>query len=191
MQFMQGELAEFVQSALAIKAEIMSAHFQPETLIRRSLIDKTPDAQFAQAAVELLRDKRMAIYSLAVDPDTMAMVDYAAEQEARTQCITAIGQFMQAAWPLAQAKPEAVPFLLQIMQWYLAGFKAGKSIEGVLDQAIGMMQNQPPPPEKPDPDMIKAQADIKADAMKAQSDMQIDRQKAVADAQTDRMKAAN
>jgi hypothetical protein len=191
MQFMQGELAEFVQTALAIKAEIMAAHFQPETLIRRSLIDKTHDAKYAEQAVELLRDKRMAIYSLAVDPDTMAMVDYAAEQEARTQCITAIGQFMQAAWPLAQAKPEAVPFLLQVMQWFLAGFKAGKQIEGVLDQAITAMQNQPPAPPPPDPAMVKAQADVKATGMKAVADVKATEMKTMAKIKGDQAKAVS
>lgn len=199
MQFMQGELAEFVQTALSIKAEIMAAHFQPETLIRRSLIDKTPDARFAEAAVQLLRDKRMAVYSLAVDPDTMAMVDYAAEQEARTQCITAIGQFMQAAWPMAQAKPESVPFLLQIMQWFLAGFKAGKQIEGVLDQAIATMQQAPPPQQQQSPQDKKAQAEIqsieaktqaevKGKVVKTQADIALDRQKQAADAKNKQMK---
>jgi hypothetical protein len=202
MQFMQGELAEFVQTALGIKAEIMAAHFQDETLVRQSLIDKTPDAQHAEAAIALLRDKRMSIYSLAVDPDTMAMVDYAAEQEARTQCIQGIAQFMQAAWPMAQAKPESVPFLLQIMQWYLAGFKAGKQIEGVLDQAISAMQNTPPAPPKPDPAEQKAKAEIvaigkKTEAevqskqMKTKSDIALDWQKTAAQAKQKQMSAFN
>src|SRR5262245_29209921 len=191
MQFMQGELAEFVQTALGIKAEIMAAHFQPETLIRQSCIDKTPDAQYAEAAVQLLRDKRMASYALSVDPDTMAMVDYAAEQEARTQCITAIAQFMQAAWPLAQAKPEATSFLLQIMQWFLAGFKAGKQIEGVLDQAITMMQQQPPQPPAPDPAEKAAQADAQATMMKAGADVKATQMKTAAKIQGDRMKQAS
>jgi hypothetical protein len=202
MQFMQGELGEFVQSALQIKAEIIAAHFQPETLIRRSLIDKTPDAQYAQAAVELLRDKRMALYSLAVDPETMAMVDYAAEQEARTSCITAVATFIQAVWPLAQAKPEATPFLMQILQWLLAGFKAGKQIEGVLDQAVASMSQQPQQPQQQQPNpamlsaqadaqgtMMKAQADVKATQMKTQSKIQTDRLKVVADAKNKQMKA--
>lgn len=188
MQFMQGELAEFVQTALGIKAEIMAAHFQSETLIRRSLIDKTPDAQYAEQAVELLRDKRMAIYSLAVDPDTMAMIDYAAEQEARTQCITAIGQFMQAAWPLAQAKPEATPFLLQIMQWFLAGFKAGKQIEGVLDQAITAMQNTPPQPPQQSPEDKRAEADVKGTLMKATADVKSTQMKTMAKISSDQQK---
>lgn len=199
MQYMQGELAEFVQQALTIKAEIMASQFQPETLLRKSLIDKTPDARFAQAAVQLLRDKRMALYSLVVDPDTMAMVDYAAEQEARTQCITGIGQFLQAAWPLAQAKPEAVPFLLQVMQWYLAGFKAGKQIEGVLDQAIAMMQQAPPQQQQPSPEeqktkadiestKAKTQADIQSQQMRTQADITLDQQKAAAEARTKQMK---
>lgn len=200
MQFMQGELAEFVQSSLAIKAEIMAAHFQPETLIRRSLIDKTPDAQFAQQAVELLRDKRMAIYSLAVDPDSMAMVDYAAEQEARTACVTAVGQFLQSAGPLIQSKPESMPFLMQILQWLLAGFKAGKQIEGVLDQAITAMQNAPPKPPQENPaeqvakaevqaTMMKAGADVKSTMMKTQAKVQGDQMKAASDARVKQLKA--
>ena len=191
MQYMQGELAEFVQTALTIKAEIMSAHFQSETLIRRSLIDKTPDAQYAEQAVELLRDKRMAIYSLAVDPDTMAMVDYAAEQEARTSCITAMGQFMQAVWPLVQQKPESTPFILQVMQWFLAGFKAGKQIEGVLDQAITMMSNQQQQPPPPDPAEKKANADVKATMMKATADVKSTEMKTVAKIKGDQAKAAS
>jgi hypothetical protein len=191
MQFMQGELAEFVQSALQIKAEIMSAHFQPETLIRRSLIDKTPDAQFAQAAVELLRDKRMAIYSLAVDPDTMAMVDYAAEQDSRTQCITAVGQFLQAAMPLVQAKPESMPLLMQLLQWFLAGFKGAKTIEGVLDQALTQMVNQPPQPPQPSPAEQRAQASVQSTMMKTQADVQSERAKTVSKIQNDRLKAVS
>src|SRR5215470_3771605 len=198
LQFLQGELGEFVQSALAIKAEIMAAHFQPETRIRPSQIEKTPDAQLAQSAVQLLRDKRMAIYSLFVDPDAMAMVDYAAEQEARTQCIMGVAQFLQSAWPIAQAKPEAVPFVLQILQWFLAGFKAGKQIEGVLDQAISAMTQQPPQPPPPTPEetkakadvqatMAKTQADIQSKQAKTQSDIQLDQAKAVASARTKHM----
>ena len=114
MQFMQGDLAAFVQTVLGIKAEIMAAHFQPETLKRRSLIDKTPDAQHAEAAVQLLKDKRMAIYSLAGRPRHDGDAGLRAEQEARVACITAIGQFLQSAWPLVQAKPESAPFLLQM-----------------------------------------------------------------------------
>lgn len=136
MQFLQGSLAAFVQQALAIKAEIMCAHFQPETLKRKSLIEFTPDSALADQAIARLKDKIMAAYSLQVDPDTMALADYAQEQEQRIACITAIGQFMQAAMPLVQMKPEATPFLLQVLQWLLASFKAGKQIEGVLDQAI-------------------------------------------------------
>jgi hypothetical protein len=142
----------------------------------------------------------MAIYSLAVDPDTMAMVDYAAEQDSRTQAITAIGQFLQAAWPLGQAKPEAIPMLMQLLQWFLAGFKGAKGIEGVLDQAMAQMAQQPPQPPQPSPaetaakadaqaTMMKAGADVKATQMKTQAKIATDQQKAASQARTKTMKA--
>ena len=159
MQFLQGSLAAFVQQALSIKAEIMAGHFQPATLKRQSLIEFTPDAVLADQAIARLKDKALAAYSLQVDPDTMALADYAQEQEQRVACITAVGQFIQAAMPLAQQAPEARPFLLQVLQWLLAAFKGGKTIEGVIDQAVRMMLQQGTQPNPQQQAMQKAQLD--------------------------------
>jgi hypothetical protein len=149
LQFVQGDLAAFVQQVLSIKSEIIAAHFQPETIKRMSGILITPDAAMADDAVARLKDKRLAHYSLQVDPDTMAMQDYAQEQESRVACVTALGQFMTAAMPLVQTKPETIPFLLQMLQWVLSSFKAGKQIEGVLDQAVRQITQAGTP--QPDP----------------------------------------
>jgi hypothetical protein len=187
MQHTQGALAMFVQQALSIKAEIIAGHFQPETIKRQSLIEFTPDAQLADQAVQRLKDKRLAYYSLEVDPDTMAMADYAAEQEARTNCIQAVAQFMQAAAPLVQMKPEATPFLLQVLQWFLASFKAGKQIEGVLDQAVRAISQAGP--QQPDP---AQQAMQQAQLKKVQSEGAKNQSAAVkniADAQATKAKA--
>jgi hypothetical protein len=157
LQFVQGDLAAFVQQVLSIKSEIIAAHFQPETIKRMSGILITPDAAMADEAVARLKDKRLAHYSLQVDPDTMAMQDYAQEQESRVACITALGQFITAAMPLVQIKPESVPFLLQMLQWTLASFKAGKQIEGVLDQAVRQITQAGPPQPDPMQEAMKQQ----------------------------------
>jgi hypothetical protein len=51
--------------------------------------------------------------------------------------------------------PSAGPFVIQMLQWTASGFKAGKQIEGVLDQALQAMQadkaKPPPPPPPPTP----------------------------------------
>lgn len=166
LQFIQGDLARFVQQTLAIKAEIIAAKFQPDTIKRQSLSEflKPADQEFVDPAIARLKDKRMAMYTMTVDPDTMAQVDYAAEQKSRTDCIQGVAQYITAVMPLVQMKPESVPFLLEVMQWYIAAFKGAQQIEGVFDQAINMLKAAP---QGPDP---MQQAERAAGLKKVQSE---------------------
>jgi hypothetical protein len=148
LQYMQSEFARFVQDLLTIKAEIMAGHFQEEILIQKSMIDKSFDAALAPQAVALLRDKRLAYYSLSVAPDSMAMVDYMAEQKAAQEFMVAFAGFLQQAAPLAQQQPKTLPFLLQMLGAVVARFRFGKQVEVILDQAVTQALSQP---EQPDP----------------------------------------
>ena len=148
LQYMQGEFARFVQDLLTIKAEIMAGHFQEEVLISKSMIDKSFDAPLAPQAVQLLRNKRLAYYSLSVAPDSMAMVDYMAEQKAAQEFMMAFAAFLQQAAPLAQQVPGTLPFLLQMLGAVVSRFRFGKQVETILDQAVTKALQEPP---KPDP----------------------------------------
>jgi len=52
---------------------------------------------------------------------------------------------------MAQAVPGAAPYLLRLLQWSVSKFRVSGEIEGVLDQAIGSMQNQGMQPPQPSP----------------------------------------
>lgn len=146
LQFKQFEVGRFVRDAQRIKAEIICKHYQPQTMLERSNIMRTPDAQHAQGAVQLLKSTGVVQYRLNVEADSMAALDWASERDARTQFLQAVGGFIQQAMPLAQAQPQTLPFLAQLLQWGLAGFRVSKEIEGVIDQAIQQMQQEPPGP---------------------------------------------
>lgn len=159
LQFKQFEVARFVRDAQRIKANIITDHYQPETIKARSNIMNTPDAQHADAAIELLKSKGFVEYRLSIDADSMAAMDWNSERDSRTQFLAAMGAFIQQVMPLAQAKPEATPMLLQMLQWGMAGFRAGKEIEGVIDQAVQQMGQKPPGPDPQQAAMQKAELD--------------------------------
>jgi hypothetical protein len=187
LQYLQGEVAYFIQNGLRIKAEIISKHFQPETIMRNSLIELTPDAEYAQAAVQILKDEWSRCYRIQVFADTLAIPDYNAERAGRTEFIGAAGQFISQIVPLVQMEPGAGPFLMQILQWGVAAFRSAQSIEGVFDKAITAMNEklkQPAPPPPPDPAMVKAEAEVK----KAQAMVQLEQQKTANAAQADAAK---
>jgi len=200
IQLMQFYIAEWISEALRIKAEIICKHWQPETIISRSNIERTPDAQFAFAGVSLLKDEKVAQYRINVEADSMAALDWAAERDAAVQFMQGLGAFISQVSPMAQQVPEAGPYLLRMMQWAVSKFRVSTQIESILDQAITGMQQQlmqPKQPPQPAPDvMIKAQIEsekIKSNeriaSLEAQKDQQIASLKATIELQKIEMKA--
>jgi len=152
---LQNDVARFVSDVMRIRANIVSNLFQPQTILKRSLIERTPDAQYAQPAIQLLKDFGTAMYSITVTADSLAAPDWAQEKEARTEFLGAASNFVMAAAPVVQADPMTGSFLIKLLQWAAAGFKGAKTIEGVLDQAAKALTEkaqQPPQPEPPTPE---------------------------------------
>ena len=149
IQLMQFYIAEWITEALRIKAEIIAKHFQPETILQRSNILRTPDGQYAQPAIQLIKDEQLAEYRISIEADSMAAMDWAAERDAAVQFMQGLGAFISQVSPMAQAVPGAAPYLLRLLQWSVSKFRVSGEIEGILDQAIAQMQNaglQPPQP---------------------------------------------
>lgn len=151
VQLKQLFVAQFVQKALAIKAEIIQRHFQPETIAARSNIELSPDAPLAPQAIQLIKTPEQARYRVSVQAETLAYVDRKAENDARTAALTALGQFMQQSAALASSTPQATPMLLEMAKWFMAGFKGFQGIEGVFDQAIASAQKALSAPKEPNP----------------------------------------
>ena len=79
MQAFQNEFARFASDIMAIKAEIISKHFSPQTIIERSNMKylSPQDQQLAQAAVQIIKSD-VYQYRVAVKPEAISMQDYAA-----------------------------------------------------------------------------------------------------------------
>lgn len=164
MQNLQNEVADWVARLQGLKAEIICKHFQPATIVKQSNIMMTPDGPSAQKAIAFMKRDDSIQFRVRVQPETMAAADYAQLKADRSDFLMAISQFMQSAQPLMQAGGAALPILLQMLRWGLAGFKGSQEIQGVLDQAIkaATVAAKNPPPEKPDPKLQAIQAETQA-----------------------------
>jgi hypothetical protein len=150
VQLKQFYVGQFVQQAMNVKAQIISRHFQPQTIAEQSNVMMTPDAEFAMPAIELIKNPDLAKYRVKVQADSLAYIDRKEENEVRTAALTAIGQFIQQVMGLTERLPGAAPYMLEIVRWYGAGFKGFQEIEGIMDKAIEAANKaamQPPPPD--------------------------------------------
>jgi hypothetical protein len=124
----------------------------------------------------LLKTEGIDGYRIKIEPESMAMTDWAREQKERSEAIQGVGVFMQSVTGLIQTEESITPYILEILKWFLGGFSKGREIESVLDKAIQAAQ-QPKPPKQPTPQeqaetaKTKSQSDAdRASAVKNLSD---------------------
>ena len=201
IQELQNEFARFASDCQSLKAEIISKHYDPETIIKCSNAQYMVqgDQQAAQQAIELIKSD-VYQYRIEVKPESVAMADMAAIKQERSEFLMAISQFFQSSAPILQQAPWAAPYLIQILQWAMAGFRGGSTVESVLDQMAmaanqQMMQAQMQPP-RPDPRMELEKMKMQFEMQKGQMDLmgqkaglQMDAQKAALDLGVARQKA--
>lgn len=166
MQALQDQWAKFVSDAMQLKCEVIAKHFEPQTIIDRSNIMRTPDANLAEQAVELIKQDASFYYRVEVKSDSLSMVDYAQLKQERVEYINALATFMQSAVPMTEQAPQAAPMLLKLLQWGLAGFKGSQEIEGVIDQFTAQLEKSLSEQQgqgRQDPEAARVQAEAQAD----------------------------
>lgn len=163
IEALQNEFARWVNDLQSLKVEVIAKHYQPETIKKQSNIMMTADAQYADAAIALIKDPDASKWKITVRPETLAIADYAQLKQDRSEFLLGLAQFMQSAAPLLELSPMALPVLLKLLKWFLAGFRGSSEVEGILDQAISQFEKAPPKTDKPDPAVEKAkmEAEIK------------------------------
>tara|TARA_R110000772_G_scaffold25194_1_gene65822 strand:+ start:6802 stop:9030 length:2229 start_codon:yes stop_codon:yes gene_type:complete len=171
IQALQEQFASFASNLMQIKAEVIALHFDPNTIYERANMEFSKDQELIQPAIELIKNTTKANLRIQIRPESVAMVDHQALKNERSEFLNAVGSYMQSASVLMAEDPAAKPFVLQLLQWGLAGYKGSSEIEGVIDKAIEATQAQQDEGEKPDPEMQKMKMEMEKEQFKAKSDM--------------------
>jgi len=194
LQAVQEEFARFATALQALKAEVIAAQFEPEEIVRASNMANTADAAIAMDAARFLKDNASS-FRVKVQPESLALSDFAQTQQERMEVVKAIGEFISTAMPMVQMMPQSLPSLVEILQWLVASLRGASEIEGVLDRAKAAweqaqqqpQQAQPPPPDpaltllqaKTQADLQKMQAELTARVAELKAELEADRQREV------------
>jgi hypothetical protein len=187
IQALQEQFARFAGDLMQLKAEVIARHFSPETIYKRSNMAFSVDADHVEAAIELIKTPEDARLRIDIRPESVAMIDYQSLKGERTEYMNAVSTYMQSAGAIIDSDPSAKPFVLQLLQWGLAGFKGSSEIEGVIDKAIeASMEAEKAKQGKtePDPEQIKQQGAMALQQAKTQSDLLIREADMLADIRT-------
>ena len=174
----QHAVVDFATSLLSIKAQIICNHFTDDTLVKISgamqLSDE--DKQLIPQAIELLRNEASKNFRIEVTSDSMIYQDEQQEKQDRMQFLAAVGGFFQQAVPLVQAQPELAPMAIEMLKFGVTAFKAGKQLEGIIDETADKLRQQAKQaegqPKPPTPEMQKMQMTMQIEQSKMQSAQQ-------------------
>lgn len=178
-------VAQFASEILRIKAQMMADLYRPETLIQMSGIMGTDDAIHAEQAVMLLKQEPARSFRIEVAADSLVEMDEQAEKQSRVEFLGAVGQFMERALPVAQQVPELAPLMGEMLLFGVRAFKGGRPMEAAFDDAVAKMtQPKQPAPPQPNPEEIKAQAEMQ----RTQATMQLEQVKLQSSQQLEQIK---
>jgi hypothetical protein len=190
LKTMQHEVVNFATALLQIKAQIICQHFTEDTILKISgaMQLSQQDQQLIPQALALLKDEPAKNFRIEVTSDSMIYQDEQQEKQDRVEFLTAVSGFMQTALPVAQGVPELTPLLMEMLKFGVTAFKAGKGLEGLIDETADQFRQQaeaakgqpkPPSPEqqKMEMDMQIEQAKMQAEQQKLQMQQQIEQAK--------------
>ena len=183
LKTMQHAVVDFATSLLSIKAQIICNHFTDETLVGISgaMQLSEQDRALIPQALALLRDQAAKNFRIEVTSDSMIYQDEQQEKSDRIAFLSAVSAFMQSALPAATQTPELTPMLVEMLKFGVTAFKAGKQLEGIIDQTADDLRKQyemsKGQPKQPPVEIQKLQMQQQADQQKMQATMQLEQAK--------------
>jgi len=185
----QHAVVDFATSLLTIKAQIICNHFTDDTLVKISGAMQLSDQDKAliPQAIQLLRDECAKNFRIEVTSDSMIYQDEQQEKQDRMAFLQAVGGFFQQAVPLVQSQPELAPMAIEMLKFGVTAFKAGKQLEGIIDETADKLRQQAKQaegqPKPPTPEVQKMQMQMQIEQAKMQASQASEQAKAQAEAQ--------
>ena len=150
-------------------------------------------------AIKLLRNERLRGFRVDIEVDSTIYGDSQQEKSDRVQFITTVTQFLQQAMMMSAQVPEIAPLLGKFLQFGVRGFHVGRDLEAAIedfsDSATKLArQKSQEAQQKPNPQLIAAQADMvkaQATAQSSKAKDQRENAKLGMDAHKEQMKNAS
>ena len=173
IQERQKAVVVYASAVFDIQAQLMRKHMAIEEIAKLAQVEfMSEDPQLIQAAVELIKNPDF-ILRARVESDSLSDIDFQAEKQDRMEYMTTITNYLKETMPMIQQDRVMGPFLMQLLQFSLAGFKIGKKFEGELDRTFGQMQQMMKQPPQPTPEQQKMQME----QQQMQQEMQMEQQR--------------
>ena len=143
-------------------------------------IKKITEKPTFDQVMTFLRDNRAKAFVLDIETDSTILQDEAKEKQQRTEFLGVLSTLLPQLAQMIQMEPGSAELAGELLKFATAPFRAGRSLDGSIDEMVEKMKQKADQPRPDDPYTAKAKSDekiaqmkIQADNQKHQGDMQI------------------
>ncbi len=130
-----------------------------------------------EQVMQIIQSDALRRYRIDIETDSTIAADQEAEREQVTELVQGIGGFMKDIGPAVENGVIDLDSAKKILLSCLRRFKLGREVEDVIEEGMDK-----PPPQKPNPEAAKAQAQAQIEQQKMQAEMQLEQFRAQNDA---------
>lgn len=161
----QHEVQRYARDLLRLKAEVIAEHFSQPTLQamtglklptqqekmlaqQQAMLQGQPPANDNtptwEEVIGLLRNNVLRSFRIDIETDSTIMADEQEEKAARTEFITSVTSFLQAAGQINAQAPYMAPLLGEMLLFGVRAFNTGEQLEETIEQTVEIAKQQPP-----------------------------------------------
>ena len=148
--------------------------------------------------MQFLKDNRAKAFTLDIETDSTVIIDERSEKESRAEFMAVLTPMLQQVGQMVTNTPESAKVAGELLKWTLAPYRAGRGLDGAIDELSELMEQEQDKPKGDDP--VTAQnktalqiEQMKTDAVKArdQTDAQLKQAEMAMRDQHEKMKVAS
>jgi len=172
MQKLQ-ELPQAKQLAQQNPEQAQQLMMQGQQLLQhgQDAITKIMSKPTIEQVLTLFKNQRAKSYIFDIATDSTIMIDEGAEKQRRGEFIGVLAQLLPQLAQMISAEPKTAEFCGELLKFATAPFRAGRQLDGAIDDLVEQMKAKGEQPQKDDPMTQQAKLAKEIEQMK------IDRQK--------------
>lgn len=151
----QNDFQRFLTDILKIKAEIICEQMPAEQLVQFA-----DNPEIGMMAVELLKTEKLRNLTLGVETDTT--FTQSEEMEKTTEAVKMIHEFVTQSFQSISMQPALLGLYKQMVESLVVTLPSARQFAAAIDETFRKIEQNlaQPEPEQPDPDLMKAQAEV-------------------------------
>lgn len=122
-----------------------------------------------EQVLEFLSDNRARAFTLDIETDSTILADEMAEKQSRTEFVGVLGGLLPQLSQMIQVEPKTAEFCGELLKFATAPFRAGRSLDGAIDELIEQMKSKADQPQGDDPTTAQTKLMLQVEQIKQQT----------------------